>query len=76
MWTRSARTKLLERGSEGNRDFGVHDAILGEGGDHRGEFKGLDELPDRFVIASLLPLKIEGCDGSPIRAVAWVKDEE
>lgn len=63
-------------GSEGDGDFGVHDTILGEGAIIVENLRGLDELPDRLVIASLLPLKIEGCDGSPIRAVAWVKDEE
>ena len=58
-------------GEEGEGGFGVHDALLKEGAVIVENLQGLEELPEGPLIASLLPLKIDGCDGSPIRAVAW-----
>jgi kynurenine formamidase len=62
-------------------DFGVHRAILDAGGLIVENLTNLDALlaaqeavgPDEEVIVSMLPLKILGCDGSPVRAVAWVQ---
>lgn len=65
-------------GSEGEGGFGVHDVLLREGAMIVENLRGLEELPDlegRSLVASFLPLKIEGCDGSPIRAVAWVSEK-
>lgn len=31
-------------------------------------------MRQRVVFVQLLPLKLENCDGSPIRAVAWFED--
>lgn len=56
---------------EGEGDFGVHEELLGAGAMIVENLTALDQLPPGPVFASLLPLKIEGCDGSPIRAVAW-----
>ncbi|KAG1727647.1 putative cyclase [Suillus paluster] len=50
----------------------VHKVILGAGGVIAENLKGIEEvlgLKDPFV--SLLPLKLDNCDGSPIRAIAW-----
>ncbi|KLO09709.1 putative cyclase [Schizopora paradoxa] len=62
-----------QEGEEGEGGFGVHEVLLREGAVivENLNLQGLEELPEGALIASLLPLKIEGCDGSPIRAVAW-----
>ena len=52
-------------------DFGVHEAVLGSGGFIVENLTRLDNIADGQWIVSLLPLKIGGCDGSPIRACAW-----
>lgn len=73
-----------ETGIEGEEpvsDFGVHRAVLGGGGLIAENLTNLDTLlatqdvagPDTEVIISVLPLKIAGCDGSPVRAVAWLQ---
>ncbi|TFK80807.1 putative cyclase [Polyporus arcularius HHB13444] len=52
----------------------VHRVVLGSGGIIVENLKGLDELVDsgwKNVTVSLLPLRLDGCDGSPLRAVAW-----
>ncbi|KAI1785844.1 putative cyclase [Ganoderma leucocontextum] len=52
----------------------VHRVVLGSGGIIVENLAKLDELVDRgwkHVTVSLLPLSLDGCDGSPIRAVAW-----
>jgi kynurenine formamidase len=66
---------------EGACDFGVHRAVLGAGGLIVENLTNLDALlaaqdvakADEEVVVSLLPLRISGCDGSPVRAVAWVQ---
>jgi len=62
-------------------DYGFHLSLLGAGGLIVENLTNLDTLlaaqdvagPDTEVIASLLPLKIAGCDGAPVRAVAWLQ---
>lgn len=52
--------------------FGFHEVILGSGGiiaENLTNLKPLIGLPGLHV--SLLPLKLEGIDGSPVRAIAW-----
>jgi kynurenine formamidase len=59
-------------------DYGFHLSFLGAGGLIVENLTNLDTLlaqqdaaePDTEVIVSLLPLKITGCDGAPVRAVA------
>ena len=76
-----------QTGEEGEApvfDLGVHRAILGAGGLIAENLTNLDTLlaaqvaagPDREVIISVLPLKIAGCDGSPVRAVAWLQPRD
>ncbi|OCH93483.1 putative cyclase [Obba rivulosa] len=59
----------------GDEDTGeVHRVVLGKGGVIVENLTQLDELLDsrwRDPLVSLLPLNLAGCDGSPIRAVAW-----
>lgn len=52
--------------------FPAHAAILGADGVIIENLTGLDRVPDR-VRVSLMPLRIAGGDGSPIRAVAWLE---
>lgn len=52
--------------------FPVHKAILGGGGVIAENLSRLNVLLDvKDPVVSLLPLALDGCDGSPIRAVAW-----
>ncbi|KAI0764369.1 putative cyclase [Trametes elegans] len=56
----------------------VHRIILGSGGIIVENLTHLGELVNRgwtHVAVSLLPLNLGGCDGSPIRAVAWAGTE-
>ncbi|KAI0827675.1 putative cyclase [Trametes gibbosa] len=57
----------------------VHRIVLGGGGIIVENLTGLDTLVDnswKQVLVSLLPLSLAGCDGSPIRAVAWQGEEQ
>ena len=69
---------------DGAPDFGVHRAILGAGGLIVENLTNLDVLLNMqqsdtaehagtVVMVSVLPLKITGCDGSPVRAIAWLQ---
>ncbi|KAI0060602.1 putative cyclase [Artomyces pyxidatus] len=50
----------------------VHRHFLGRGGAIVENLNGLEHLLDSdSVTVSVLPLRLEGCDGSPVRAVAW-----
>ena len=53
---------------------GVHRVVLGNGGIIVENLARLDALVEsgwKCVTVSLLPLSLDGCDGSPVRAVAW-----
>ncbi|OJT06281.1 hypothetical protein TRAPUB_2861 [Trametes pubescens] len=52
----------------------VHHVVLGSGGVIVENLTGLETLVDggwKRIVVSLLSLSLAGCDGSPIRAVAW-----
>jgi kynurenine formamidase len=53
--------------------FDVHRVILGAGGVIAENLNNLESLLDinEEPMVSLLPLKVDRCDGSPIRAAAW-----
>ncbi|THH21619.1 hypothetical protein EUX98_g8322, partial [Antrodiella citrinella] len=57
--------------SELEADFSVHNEVLGAGCLIAENLTNLDRIVDGRWVVSLLPLKIGGCDGSPIRACAW-----
>ena len=69
---------VTTEGEEPISDYGFHLSFLGAGGLIVENLTNLDTLlaeqdaaePDTEVIVSLLPLKITGCDGAPVRAVA------
>ncbi|KAH9976093.1 hypothetical protein BGW80DRAFT_900385 [Lactifluus volemus] len=79
--TATADNNNLSEEEEEEEDFGVHRVILGTGGLIVENLTNLDALldaqdavgPGEEVVVSLLPLKISGCDASPVRAVAWVQ---
>jgi len=55
----------------------VHNIILGGGGIIAENLTNLEAaLALRDPIVSLLPIKIEGADGAPVRAVAWSASED
>ncbi|THH15057.1 hypothetical protein EW146_g5368 [Bondarzewia mesenterica] len=55
----------------------VHIEILGRGGIIAENLNNLDVLLEaKHPVVSLLPLRLDGCDGSPIRAVAWTNEGE
>ncbi|KAI0359222.1 putative cyclase [Trametes cingulata] len=52
----------------------VHRVVLGSGGIIVENLTNLETLVERRwtrVMVSMLPLNLAGCDGSPVRAVAW-----
>jgi kynurenine formamidase len=58
--------------------FDVHTVILGAGGVIAENLNNLESLlnMDEDLMVSLLPLKLGGCDGSPVRATAWSVDSK
>ncbi|KAH9927837.1 putative cyclase [Fomitopsis serialis] len=52
-------------------DFAVHQVILGAGGIIAENLSNLGAIQDGDWIVNMVPLKIGGCDGSPVRAFAW-----
>jgi len=52
----------------------VHRILLGGGVTIVEGLCRLDELPSTVDVA-ILPLKVEGCDGAPVRAIATIPDE-
>ena len=74
--------ETVTEGEEGPiTDYGFHLTFLGAGGLIVENLTNVDTLltaqdaakPDTEVVISLLPLKISGCDGAPVRAVAWLQ---
>lgn len=55
----------------GNTDFGVHEVVLGAGALLAENLTNLAALQGGSWVVSLVPLKIEGCDGSPVRAYGY-----
>ncbi|OAX35970.1 putative cyclase [Rhizopogon vinicolor AM-OR11-026] len=54
----------------------VHKVILRAGGAIAENLRGVEEvLGLKEPVVSLLPLKLDSCDGSPIRAIAWSAGE-
>lgn len=60
-------------GTEGKYGFGVHEAILGNGGIIAENLTNLAAVAAADATISLIPLNIAGCDGSPIRAFATIR---
>ncbi|KAI0310111.1 putative cyclase [Amylostereum chailletii] len=61
-------------------DLGVHDIVLGAGCIIAENLTNLETLmkiqntsPEVKIMVSLVPHKIVGCDGSPVRAYAWTE---
>jgi kynurenine formamidase len=58
-----------------DNDFGAHMEILGQGGIIAENMTNLEVLVDlqraSKIAVSLVPLNLHGCDGSPVRALAW-----
>ncbi|KAI0937750.1 hypothetical protein AcW1_003827 [Taiwanofungus camphoratus] len=52
-------------------DFAVHKVILGAGGAIAENLTDLDKIAEGKWMVNLVPLKIGGSDGSPVRAFAW-----
>jgi kynurenine formamidase len=79
--TATTKADDFSSGAGGESDFGVHKAVLYAGGLIVENLTNLDALlvaqeaagPDEEIVVNMLPLKISGCDGSPVRAVAWVQ---
>jgi len=61
-----------EMPEDGEAVLDVHNIISGGGGIIAENLTNLEaDLVLRDPIVSLLPIKIEGADGAPVRAVAW-----
>ncbi|WP_123533861.1 cyclase family protein [Halosimplex salinum] len=55
--------------------FPVHEALLGADRLIVENLRGLDRLPDRFVLHAY-PHRFEGADASPVRAVAYPEEHD
>lgn len=51
--------------------FAAHLAVLGAGGVIIENLRGLGAVPDVDPVVSVLPLRLAGADGAPVRAVAF-----
>ena len=51
--------------------FAAHLAVLGAGGVIIENLRGLGAVPDVDTVVSVLPLRLAGADGAPVRAVAF-----
>ena len=76
LWERGARVLGVDALSPDATDGGdgtlpVHEFWLGRDGVIVENLRGLEFLPDE-VEMSLLPLRVDGGDGSPVRAIAFV----
>ena len=62
----------MKLGGEETEGVSAHEVILGTGGVIAENLRGLEEVIEmERPIVSLLPIKIGGCDGAPIRAIAF-----
>ncbi|KAI8978217.1 putative cyclase [Trametes punicea] len=52
-------------------DFGVHEIVLGAGAVLAENLRNLNAIQTGDWLVSVVPLKLKGCDGSPVRALAW-----
>ncbi|OBZ69716.1 Kynurenine formamidase [Grifola frondosa] len=59
------------RVDETTPDFGVHQIVLGAGAVIAENLTNLEAIQEGEWVVSLVPLKLSGGDGSPIRACAW-----
>lgn len=62
-------------GVGGLHGFGVHETILGAGGVIAENLTNLEAIDGPGYTVSLVPLNMDGSDGSPVRAYAW-KDSD
>ncbi|KAJ7099380.1 putative cyclase [Mycena belliarum] len=63
-----------ETRGDGTGSFGAHEVILGAGGVIAENLTNLQALAGAEYTVHLVPLKIDGSDGSPVRAFALRKD--
>ena len=54
-----------------DHDFPAHMALLGAGIPIAENLRGIDQITWDNPVVSLLPLRVQGGDGAPVRAVAW-----
>lgn len=82
LWNRGMRVLGLDTlspdstaPSEAGAGFAVHEFILGSDGLIVENLRGLSSLPRRCTVG-FFPLPLHAADGAPIRAVAWVDENE
>lgn len=57
-------------GTANDASFAAHEVILGSGGIIAENLTNLEAIVGQDAVVSLVPLNIQGCDGSPVRAYA------
>lgn len=83
LWARGVRVLGVDTlnpdpswpGEDGAWNLPVHELWLGRGGVIVENLRSLDRVPASGAEAIILPLKLDGLDGAPVRAVARVADE-
>lgn len=83
LWARGVRVLGVDTlnpdaswpGEAGAWTLPVHELWLGRGGVIVENLTGLEDVPASGAEAIILPLKLDGLDGAPVRAVARVADE-
>ncbi|GJE94651.1 cyclase family protein [Phanerochaete sordida] len=73
--TLSPDETVLDEAAAAQHEYAFHKVVLGAGIVIAENLTGLDAIQDGEWVVSLLPLKLGGCDGSPVRAVAWRQGE-
>ena len=73
--TLSPDETVLDAAAAAQHEYAFHKVVLGAGVVIAENLTGLEEIMDGEWVVSMLPLKLGGCDGSPVRAVAWRQGE-
>lgn len=84
--TRDAAERIIQAGvkvigidafspdeTSASSDYAAHHIILGAGGVIAENLTNLEALRGRSAVVCLFPLNVDGSDGAPVRAHAWIE---
>lgn len=73
--TLSPDETILDEAAAAQHTYAFHKVVLGAGIVIAENLTNLGAIQKGEWVVSLVPLKLGGCDGSPVRAMAWRKSE-